>query len=789
MLQNYFRIALRHLSRNGRYVTINVAGMGIALAFCIFAFENYQFAYSYDQWHPEAARIFRVEAYKNTNHLLHGVCPAMLPPQALSELAGVEDMTRIDSRGVVIKRGEEVYLHEVHFADENFLDFFQFELIAGQARLNDRDAVLINEDMAVKFFGADNPVGKTLLFYADTDQRKNLTISGVVKNCPKNSSIQFRFLTHLGNQLEGDQPVRYDSWRWMTDAGFIRLKNAADAPKVEAALQRFVAPQNAGNLNWQAEKYRLDPLLETAIAGHEIRWNNLNPSSPPAALWSNTILAALLLLSACLNFANTTLAIGNRRLREMGVRKVMGGNLRQLRMQLLGEAFIVCLLALLLGMLLAYQIVDTVNSLWTHLDLKLSYLNNPPMLLFLMGVVVVTTLLAGSYPAFYLSRFNPAAIFRNTFRFGGSSLFSRIMMGAQVSVAVMGMVVGLSFARNAKLQRDADIGYLKEGIVGVEAGDLAALKTFENALRQHPKVQAIATTRHHAGWGYRRAEFEFRGQTQETLWFEVGKDYLPTMGMKVLKGADFSSVNPELGSQTTVLVNETFVREIGGGEEMIGTDLRFDTVTYRIAGVVKDFMPDSPFEQMTPAVIRCAPEAKLTYCILKTHPEDAQQVYADMEATWKKLFPYKPFAGFYQDEVLKQALEISNNLSTTLSWFSIVTLLLTISGLFAIISLNALKQWRSLALRRVLGATPSNIALHLNRNFLLVMVVALLMGSLGGYAFTRALMDGIYKIHAGISGWVIVASMALVLGALAITLWLKLKEILRANLMEALKAE
>jgi ABC-type antimicrobial peptide transport system permease subunit len=789
MIQNYIRIALRRLGRNGRYVMINVGGLGVALAFCIFAFENYRFAYSYDTWHPDASRVFRIESFKRSNHLLHGVCPAMLPHQALAELPAVEAMTRIDSRGVVVKRGEEVFMHEVHFTDENFLDFFQFELVAGQARLHDRSSILINEDMAAKFFGTENPVGQTLLFYADTEQRKALTISGVLKNCPKNSSLQFRFLTHLENQLEGDQPVRYDSWRWMTDAGFIKLKNATDAAQVEADLQRFIAPQNAGNLNWQAERFRLDPLMETAVAGHEIRWNNLNPSSPPAALWSNSVLALLLLLSASLNFANTTLAIGNRRLREMGVRKVMGGSLRQLRTQLLGEAFVVCLMALLLGMLLAYQIVDAVNALWIHLDLKLSYLDNPPMLLFLLAVVVFTTLLAGSYPAFYLSRYSPTAIFRNTFRFGGSSIFSRMMMGAQVSVAVMGMVVGLSFARNAREQRDADIGYLKEGIIGVEARDLAALKTFENAFSQRPDVLAMANTRHHAGWGYRRVEFEFRGQAEESLWFEVGKDYLSLMGMQVKSGTDFSAVNPVTGSATTVLVNETFVREIGGGQDLVGATLQFDSATYRIAGIVADFMPDSPFEPMAPAILRCAPEENLRYCIIKTRPEDLQKVYADMEATWKQLFPYQPFTGFYQDEVLKRALEISNNLSLTLSWFSIITLLLTVSGLFAIVSLNALKQYRGLALRRVLGATDSHIALHLNRNFLLVIGLALLAGSAGGYVFALALMNGIYKLHAGVSGVVIVAAIVLVLLALALTLWLKLKEILRANLMEALKAE
>lgn len=789
MIQNYLKLALRHLRRNGRYVLINVLGLGIALAFCIFSFENYQFAHSFDAWHPAKERVFRVETYKNSNHLLHGVCPAYLPPQAAAEIPGIEAATRIDSRGLVIKRGENVFNQQVHFVDENFLDVFDFRLLSGQARLADPDALLITEEMAKKFFGDENPVGQTLLLYADTEQRKNLTITGVLKECPKNSSVQFQFLTHLDNQLEGDKPVRYDSWRWFVDAAFLKLKDPADLATVEAALEQYVAPQNQGNQNWQAERYRLEALPELALNARDIRWNNLMSGSPPAAIWGNITCALMLLLTASLNFANTTIAIGNRRLREMGVRKVMGGTLRQLRIQLLGEAFIVCLAALILGMMLVFPMVDGFNAMWKHLDIKITYLNNLPMLAFLAGAVIFTTLLAGAYPAFYISGFAPSSIFRGTLRFGGSSLFSRIMMGAQVSMALAAVVVGLSFARNAKVQRKADLGYVREGILGVEAQDLAAVKNFEDAIRQNPKVLETAKTRHHAGFNYRSVEFSWQGQKQETLWFEVGKDYMPFMGMQLMSGKGFSDVNATTGSETEVLVNETFVREIGGNKAVMGEMLNFDTVSYRIAGVVKDFMTDSPFDAPSPVVVRCAPERQFTYCIVKTKPEDLAAVHADMEKTWKLLFPYKPFTGFYQSEVMAEALEVSENVATTMTAFAVIILLLTVSGLFAIVSLNALKQIRGLALRRVMGARASNIAYHLNRNFLIVTLIATIIGCLLGRVFALAMMDSIYKIHAGVPAPVLFLSALGVLCVLLATVGVKVWQVLRANLTEALKAE
>ncbi len=220
--------------------------------------------------------------------------------------------------------------------------------------------------------------------------------------------------------------------------------------------------------------------------------------------------------------------------------------------------------------------------------------------------------------------------------------------------------------------------------------------------------------------------------------------------MTLLEGKGFSAVNEAVGSEKEVLVNEMFVREIGGNTPVIGQMLNFDTVSYRISGVVKDFMTDSPFDAPSPVVVRCAPESNFTYCIVKTKPEDLAAVHADMEQRWKALFPYKPFTGFYQSEVLAEALEVSDNIALTMFIFAFVILLLTVSGLFSIVSLNALKQFRSLAMRRVLGAKSGDIAFQLNRNYLIVIFGAVLIGCWGGRFMALALMNSIYKVHAGV---------------------------------------
>ena len=788
MLHNYLKIALRQLRRNGRYMLINVLGLGIALAFCILSFTNYRFANSFDQWHKNQEHIFRIEFYKAGNHILHGTCPATLPEVAPADIPGVEAATRIDSRGLTVKQGENVFNEHVHFVDDNFFELFDFPLLSGQARLADRKALLISESMAKKFFGEENPVGRQLTLYADEPTPMILTVSGVTKDCPKNSSIHFDFLTHLNNQLQADGPVVYDSWKWFVDAAFVRLNDPADAPKVEAALQVYRAPQNQANKDWPVERYRLEALSEIALHSRDIRWNNLWGGTPPSAVWGNIVIAIMLLLTACLNFANTTIAIGNRRLREIGVRKVMGGTQGQLMRQLLSEAFLICLIALALGMILATPVADWYNATWKHIDLQISYLDNPPLMIFLAITVVGTTLLAGAYPAFYISAFNASSIFRGSLRFGGANLFTRIMMGMQVAIALMALVVGFSFANNAEVQRTADVGYARQSLVGVELPDVVSFREFRDAMQQNPKVEAVAGTRHHIGFSFRRVTLEYQGNNPESMWLEAGKDYLPLVEAKLLSGPGFSPIS-ETASNDEVLVNETFVKEIGNSRDPVGQIFVFDSMNYRIAGVVKDFMIDSPFDPISPVVLHQVPEEQFRFCIVKTKPENLNAVFDDLKATWAKVLPFKPYNGFYQSEVVAEALEVSENIANTMLVFSLLILLLTISGLFAIVSLNAIKMFRALAVRRVLGARIGHISYQLNRNFLIVMLIAVIGGSILGRVFALALMNSIYKIHAGAPVLVLIFSAICMLLVLAVTVGVKVWQIWKMNLAEALKAE
>lgn len=788
MLANYLKLTLRHLRRNWRYLVINVLGLGFALGFCILAYLNHRFANTFDVNHRDAARIVRVESNKETDAEPYGVCPAALGPLALSQLSGVEAQCRYDTRGTVVKYGESVFNERIAYADANFFDFFDFEALTGKPDLRDPNGVVLEESAAEKYFGKENPIGKTLIFNADRDIKQTLTVTAVLKKIPLNSSLRFRFITHLDNQLDGKTKVDYSDWRYFTDAGFLKLKNTADAKTVSDGLQAYVAPQNTAKPEWKVSSYRLEPLLETALNSQNIRWNFIWRGLPSAAVWGNVTMAILLLLTAAMNFANMTIAVCNRRLREMGVRKVMGGTRGQLMRQLLGESFVVVVLGMGLGMTLAYPICDWFNETWHFTDLKVDF-SNPQLLTYIACVALFTTLLAGSYPAFYVAGFQPSQIFRGGVLFGGRNFFSQIMMGLQLAISVVTLVVGLSFSRNAEFNRKADIGFEYERILQAWLPQRTDFQRFENAIQAIPGVEKTGGSTHLPGFGYDNVDFNWKEKPNTCIIYEIGNNFVDLMEMKLVEGA-WPALAGDTICSPEIVVTQTFVREIAKNQPVIGESILINKQSHRISGVVHDFMTNSPFSPIQPSLLHLAPARDFQRCLIKTSDVAQQtQIMAAIEKEWKKLFPYTPFNVGYQNEMLRPAIEVSDNVARSMVVFAGVAILLTITGLFSIISLNVLRRMREVAIRRVMGASTSQVAWILNKNYIGVFSIALLLGCAGGWLLSKLLMDSIFKINIGMHVNSLIFSVLGLLLVAGITIGIKIWQTMRVNPASVLQGD
>lgn len=791
MFQNYLTIALRNLRRNKLYTIINVLGMGIGIAAVVWGWLDYRFSFSFDNFHPDREQIFRAIVSKEDSEDMKGVCPLPMVLAAKEDFASIGEAVRLDSRGLNIKaRQSEPFFHQAHFTDPAFFDLFNFPLVAGSRNLNDRGAVLLTEEMAAKFFGEENPLGQTLTFYVGEPYQMPLTVTGVLKNPPLNSSIRFNFITHFDNQYKLDgTPVEGDDWNWLIDAAFFKIPNPADAPRLAQDFKKYIAPQNSARPDWKVSGFMLEPL--SAVADHDegLSANGLYNRPEDSAAYGPLALALLIFLSACLNFTNTTVARSNRRLKEMGVRKVMGGTQAQLMRQMLLECGFIVLLASVLSVQLNRWWLPFFNQMFEGLEVKADYLNDPGLLGFMGLTILFATLLAGAYPAFYISRFNPTRIFSGMVKFGGTNLFSRMLLGVQVMVSLITVIAAVAFSKNAEFQRTYDYGYDRKNVMLVQVQNENTWSALRQAVQGMPGVAATAGTRHHIGFGYAAVVAEAKGEKKETGYIAVGDGYLDLMQLKLAAGRKF---DPNLQSDYTsaLLVSEKFAGLYGWtAEEALGQQVRIDTMTFSVAGTLKDFHIDNLFDPLEPVVMRLVRPDKFQDLVIRAEPGALNSTFDQVKAAWAKLFPLKPFNGFYQDEVAAEAMKVTTSIAQIFSWFAIVSILLTATGLFALVSLTVLKKMKEIAVRRIVGARPAHILALVNKSYLWVFLVAAIIGCYGGWALTKLLMDMIFRINVGVGPSTVLLSAAAVFGIALATVGARIWYAIRMNPSDVLKAE
>ncbi len=790
MFRNYLAVGIRNLWRAKQYTFINIIGLGISIAAIVWAYQNYRFCFSFDNFHHDQETIFRGMTTKEGNDAWMGVFPLPVGPIAKSEFSSIAEVVRFEGRGMDVKGGtSEPFADQVHFTDPAFLDLFNFQLVRGSNDLSDRGAVLITEKTATKYFGKEDPIGKTMTFYAGAPFQRMLTVKGVLADPPMNSAFQFSMLTNFDNYLLGNgQPLLADNWFWLTDAVFFKLRNPDDAGRLAESFKKYLPQQNAGREDWKVTGFRMISLADHAkMTG--ISANSLMERPEDSAVYGPLVLAILILLSACLNFANTTVARSNSRLKEMGVRKVMGGTQGQLRTQMLLECGAIVVMAFALSVVINRWWLPTFNQMFLFTDTKADYFHDGPLVLFTLAALLGTTLLAGAYPAFYISRFNPSNILKGSVKFGGSNLFSRILLGLQVAISLITVIAGVGFSKNSEFQRTYDYGYDREHVMTVPAPDSSSLVAIRTAVRQLPGVEAMAGSRSLVGYAYRWQTAEAQSQKREVNVYEIGSSYLDVMNMRMAAGRAF---DPELQTdyENALLVNEKMAAQFGWTrDEVLGQTIRIDTVNYQVVGTLKDFHSNMLFNPVDPVAMRLIRPEKEVNLVIRAKPGELTNVFDQTKAAWAKLFPLKPFRGFYQNEIAGEAMRVTTSIARIFLWFAIVTVLLTATGLFALVSLTVLKKMREIAIRKVVGAKPGHILALINKGYLWIFLVGAVLGGYGGYTLTKLLMDMIFKVNSGVDAGTLAFSAAVVLVIALATVGMKVWGALRMNPAEVLKGE
>ncbi|MEL6924237.1 MAG: ABC transporter permease [Bacteroidota bacterium] len=788
MIQSYLKIALRHLSRNRTYVLINMIGMGVAIAWCILAFVNYQFVANADTEFTNSERIYRLIKLTEGNGAYGGRVEGALLDAAVRNIGEVESGTRYTYEGGTVKYGDKLFLEDLRCVDPNYLDIFDKAVLKGdRTALSDPSKVVITASAAERYFGEADPIGKVLTIWPGKPWKTNLAVGAVIEDVPENACMKFSLLTNFSFVEKGERRDSLDRWDRTVEAIFLVLKDGADQEAVAESMKQFLPQQHESNPDWKTLKYILQPLNEVYKNEPRINNNSLSQAMPSVAVWGLGIIALLILLTACLNFTNTTISFSNKRLKEMGVRKVMGGGRWQLVNQLMGESFILCLGALLIGVLLSQVMVAWYNSLWEYanLELALNWGSNAGLWIFLIATLFVSTLLGGAYPALYISSFNPTSIFRGSSKFGGDNWMVKSLLGLQIVIALVTIVGSITFAQNIEFQKNMDPGYTMEGMINVRIEGEEHYEIFASQIKKNPDILGVAGATNNLGfgsWWNRVGKLEDGIGTQVQL---VGENFIEVMDFELLQGRSF---NEEIDIDKSVIVNESFLKRMQGKAELDGTIDMYDK-KFTIVGVVRDFMSASYFEGINPNVFHLKSPEDYRYLKVKTVPGQLTAVNEYLQKTWKANFPLIPFRSFYQDEVRQDTLTVSKNVSRLFLILSLVTLLLSSTGLFALISLNLLKRAKEIAIRKVLGASAKSISLTINRDYVILFLIGGIIGGLAGGYFAYILLDSIFTVYDGVSIPAVVLSVLFVIAVGVLTVGGRMWSVLRSNPAEVLKSE
>ncbi len=790
MYKSILKIVFRKLFKYKTYTLINVLGMGIAIAAIVWGYQTYRYAFSYDNYHKEPEKIYRILTYKKDAEGARGIVPMPLVASAKRDFTGIKNAARWEGRGLNIRYdNNDVFAEQVHFTDPAFFDIFNFELASGNHNINDRNAIIITEATAKKYFGNTNPLGKVLNLYVGESYAKPLTISGVLKNPPGNSTFHFSCITHFDNYIKTDgTQITPDDWGWFLDAAFLQIPDAANAKRIEAELSRYLPVQNSVRKDWAVTSFKLITAVENATLSGLVQDNYLWERPGDAAAYGAFVLAILVFISACLNFSNTTVAQANRRLKEIGMRKVLGSSHGDLIRQVLLESAVIVLCSIILSIALNNWWLPVFNAMFTT-QVQADYLHDTTLLIFMLALLGITTLFAGGYPAFYLSRFNATSIFRGNVKFGGSNLFSRIMLGLQLSIAIITVIAGIAFAKNADYQRNFDYGYSLENTIGIRFNDSTTYQALKNELAQVPEITALTGTRSHIAHEYRMPLMEANGMKKEGCFMEVGADYVQTMELKMKTGRNFDATS-QADFNSAILITKKMAAEFGWNErQALNKRIKIDSLNYDVVGVLEDFQMESLYNPMEPVAMKLGAENRYQYLIIQSKPENLNKVYAKANDVWKRLFPLKPFNAFYQNEVKADAYKTTVSIAVIFKGFALVSVLLTATGLFALVSLTALKKMKEIALRKVVGANPGHILILINKNYFWIFIVSSLLGCAGGWSLTNLLLDLIFKLHSGVSSLTLILSVSVLFLITGIITSIKVWEAVRTNPVKLLRTE
>jgi putative ABC transport system permease protein len=726
VLRNYIKVVLRSIRRQAGYSFINIAGLAIGMACCLLITLWVFDELSFDRFHENAPNLYRVEENQfYSGRVYHvTVTPYPLAPVLKEEIPEIVEATRcVYSGGQLFRYGDKSFYEDMVWAvDPSFLKMFSFPLIKGDpsAALSDPSSVVLTEETARKYFGDDEPLGKVI----SVNNELELKVTGIAKNVPLNSTLRFDML--FPYELLKSRGRTNEEFGSNSIGTYIQLQPGASLPAVNEKIRDFIKKRSEGSVT------ELELFPYTKIHLHQ--YFGYDKSSVGIRyVYVFSLIAAFVLLIACINFMNLATARSAGRAQEVGLRKVVGALKKHLLVRFYSESMIYALLSLFLALLLVRLVLPWFNAL-TGKGISFAFWAHSQILWGIAGITLLTGLLAGSYPAVFLSSFQPVRVLKGSLKAGsGSALFRRVLVVTQFALSVFLIIGTVVVFRQMNYMRTTSMGFDKDQILTIRlrGNTASSYEAFRNELRKDSRVLGVTAASDlpsAIGSNSSGADWKGKDPEQKVLIGMCGVDYeyIDVLKIELLEGRNFSR---EFESDKTqaFLINEE-VRKLIGKPAVAGEEFSFVGRTGRVVGVMKNYHFESLQSKIEPLAIflTVPPEAsrRLNYAMIRVSPADIPGAVGFIRDTWSHVFSGSPFDFKFLDEQIDEMYRTEERAGQLLRTFAGLAIFIACLGLFGLASFMAERRTREIGIRKVLGASVPQITILLCREFFLLVLLA-----------------------------------------------------------------
>lgn len=800
MLKNYFKVALRYLGKNKGYTFINVMGLGVGIACCILIALFVRSEWTFDRFHEKGDRLYRawLEEHYQGEIFRNVVTPIPLGPVLAAGLPEAEATCRIADIRPPVKYNNNTFNDPVFMVDSNFFKFFDFPLIEG-AKNNPfptANSLVISPTAAKRYFGAENPLGKNLELQLG-DDKVLFTVTAVVAEAPLESSLRPEMVIPFSNAPHlWSEKTRTSAWSNVSVETYVFLKEGASAERTNQKIATIMNPLVAKNYKPGEYLVRLQPLTDMHF--NSTLPDDIEKPSDPKYAYILATIGVLILLIACINFVTLSIGRSATRALEIGVRKVLGAERQQLVRQFWGEALLLTVMAMLLGIGLALILQKPFNQL-ANRELNLTF--TLFTVLFFILLLLVIALLAGIYPAFVLSGYKPIDVLKGKLKIGNNiGLFRKALIVGQFVASIVMIIGTFSVGKQLDYLRSKNLGYNREHVVVVatnlsrnEGNALAEL--YKTEVQKLPDVTATTTSLYSmANYGWMQLGFTDDNKVfRQFLFNAVDADFIPAMGLQMVAGRAFQKGNA--ADSNYILINEALAKEYGW-KDPIGQRLP-GKYEQRVLGVLKDFHIESLRSPVLPAVMALKPDSIFSKSsdVSMTAPAqprisvrfrggNLQQHIASLQAAWKRVAKDRDFDYVFLDEALNAAYQQEQRLSAIVRYASFLAIFVACMGLFGLATLVVVRRTKEIGIRKVLGADVSRIVLLLSKDFVLLVIIASLIAfPIAWWGLQKWLQDFAYRIDVPWLAFAGAAFLSLVVAVLTVSF-----QALKAALMNPVKS-